>query len=303
MMLDFFKKNKNTISEPLQSSAVIRVIGDRSAGKTAYMASLARWPNADPKSPVQTVTPVGEAGEDLVSKAQNILEQGLQLEPTDLNANAAEVKDYTLTITLKAQFSWKNPQATIGSKLANLNISCKDYAGEFFADLLQQSGNPKLQDYMEDCLQATGIMLLIDGTSRKDSDYVNALDKFLTALDRTDINRGFRRIALVLTKCEQSELWVNRHQPDFLAKARFSQVCAKLQTWQQMGAGEVNYFTASAFGMLGQNCPEPNVNLDRRSRDGVSAMIKDPKRWRPFGLVAPIYWLCTGDRHRELDKG
>ncbi|MFM6078086.1 MAG: hypothetical protein ACKPCI_06125, partial [Dolichospermum sp.] len=92
-------------------------------------------------------------------------------------------------------------------------------------------------------------MLLIDGTSRKDSDYVNALDKFLTNLDRTDINHGFRRIALVLTKCEQSELWVNRHKPDFLAKARFSQVCAKLQTWQQMGAGEVNYFTASAFGM------------------------------------------------------
>lgn len=301
MMLDIFKKKIN--SEPLQSSAVIRVIGDRGSGKTAYMASLARWPNADPKSPVQTVTPVGEAAEELVSKAQNLLEQGLQLEPTPLDANAADVKDYTLRITLKAQFSWRNPQATIGSNLANLNISCKDYAGEFFSDLLQRSGNPMLQDYMEDCLQATGIMLLIDGTSRKDSDYVSALDKFLTNLDRTDINVGFRRIALVLNKCEQSELWVNRHKPDFLAKARFPQVCAKLQAWQQMGAGTVNYFTASAFGMLGQNHPEPNVNLVSRGRGGVSAVIKNPKCWRPFGLVAPIYWLCTGDRHRELDKG
>ncbi|MFM6264917.1 MAG: hypothetical protein ACKPFA_00150, partial [Dolichospermum sp.] len=91
MMLDIFKKKTN--SEPLQSSAVIRVIGDRSAGKTAYMASLARWPNADPKSPVHTVSPIGEAGEELVTKAQNILEQGLKLEPTDLRANAAEVKD------------------------------------------------------------------------------------------------------------------------------------------------------------------------------------------------------------------
>ena len=247
MMRDLFKKYTASISEPTQSSAVIRVIGDRSAGKTAFMASLARWPNADPKSPVQTVTPVGEAGEELVAKAQNLLEQGLQLEPTSLDSNAADVKDYTLRITLKGQFSWKNPKVAMGSQLVNLNISCKDYAGEFFTDLLQQSGSQRLQEYMEDCLQATGIILLIDGTSRKDSDYVNALDKFLTALDRTDISGGFRRIALVMTKCEQSELWVNRHKPDFLAKARFSQVCTKLQTWQQMGAGRVDYFTASAF--------------------------------------------------------
>lgn len=104
-----------------------------------------------------------------------------------------------------------------------------------------------------------------------------------------------------MNKCEQPELWVNRHKPEFLATACFPQVCRKLQTWQQMGAGEINYFTASAFGMLGQNHPQPNVNLLSRSRGGVSAVIKDPKRWRPFGLVAPIYWMCTGDRHKKLD--
>jgi hypothetical protein len=301
MMRDLFKKYTASVFEPTQSSAVIRVIGDRSAGKTAFMASLARWPNADPKSPVQTVTPVGEAGEELVSKAQNILEQGLQLPPTPLDANAADVKDYTLRITLKGQFSWKNPKATMGSQLVNLNISCKDYAGEFFSDLLQRSGNPMLQDYMEDCLQATGIMFLLDGNSRrKDFEYATALDKFLTSIDRTDINVGARKIALVLTKCEQSELWVNRHKPNFLAEACFPQVCKKLQAWQQ-DAGRVDYFTASAFGMLGHKYPEPNVNLLGRGRNGVAAVIKDPKCWRPFGLVAPIYWLCTGDRHRELD--
>lgn len=300
MMRNFFKKNIN--SEPAQSSAVIRLIGDRGSGKTAYMASLARWPNADPKSPVQTVTPIGDAGEDLVAKAQNILEQGLELEATKLDPHASETKDYTLSITLKAQFSWKNPQLKMGSQLVNLNISCKDYAGEFFADLVQQAGNPTLEDYMEDCLQATGIMLLVDGTSRrKDVEYAAALDKFLTALDRADINPGFRRIALVLNKCEQSELWVNRHKPDFLAEACFPKVCRKLQAWQQMGAGRIGYFTASAFGMLGQKHPEPNVNLLSRSRGGVAAVIKNTRCWRPFGLVAPIYWLCTGDRHRELD--
>jgi hypothetical protein len=111
-----------------------------------------------------------------------------------------------------------------------------------------------------------------------------------------------RRIALVLNKCEQSDLWVNRDKPAFLASARFPQVSQKLKVWQQMGGGEVEFFTASAFGMLGTKYPEPNVNLLQKSRGGVKAVIKNPKLWRPFGLVAPIYWLCKGSRHPDLDK-
>ncbi|EFA72463.1 hypothetical protein CRD_01763 [Raphidiopsis brookii D9] len=68
------------------------------------MASLARWPNASPDSPVQTVVPVDEGGEDLVNKAQNILEQGLQLEFTTLE-NPDQIRDCTLQITIK-QKNW-----------------------------------------------------------------------------------------------------------------------------------------------------------------------------------------------------
>ncbi|MBE9238854.1 GTPase domain-containing protein [Anabaena aphanizomenioides LEGE 00250] len=289
-MLNLFKSKNQT---PLQSSVVLRVIGDRASGKTTYMASLARWPNADPNSPVQAVTAVDEGGEDLINKAQNILEQGLQLEPNKLE-NISEVTNCTLQISLK--------EKKIGSPLFNLNISSRDYSGEFFSDLLHQSQNPQLEEYLEDCLQANGIMFLVDGSSRrKDLEYANGLDKLLLALDRNDITGSKRRIALVLNKCEQSDLWVNRDKPGFLASARFPQVCRKLQAWQQMGGGEIEFFTASAFGMLGNKYPEPNVNLLNRSRGGVRAVIKNPKLWRPFGLVAPIYWLAKGSRHPELD--
>jgi hypothetical protein len=289
-MLNLFKKKNQT---PLQSSVVLRVIGDRASGKTTYMASLARWPNADPDSPVQAVTAVDEGGEELISKAQNILEQGLELEKTRLE-NISHLPDCTLQISLK--------EKKIGSPLFNLNISSKDYSGEFFDDLLHQSQNPQLEEYLEDCLQANGIMFLVDGSSRrKDLEYANGLDKLLLALDRNDINGSKRRIALVLNKCEQSDLWVNRDKPGFLASARFPQVCRKLQSWQQMGGGDIEFFTASAFGMLGNKYPEPNVNLLNRSRGGVRAVIKNPKLWRPFGLVAPIYWLAKGSRHPQLD--
>lgn len=305
-MLNWLTKNRTTVkgaSEALQSNAVLRVIGDRGSGKTSYMASLARWPNADPSSPVQNVTPVNEEGEELIVQAQNILEQGLQLEASKLSDSAIDVKDYSLSIALKGQFSWRNPKASAGSELVTLNISCKDYSGEFFTDLLYQAGNSQLQDYLEDCLQATGIMFLIDGTThRKDSEYANGLDKFLMALDRTDISAEKRRVALVMTKCEQPELWIKRHEPRELATARFPQVNRKLQSWQQMGGGSIDYFTTSAFGMLGSRYPEPNSKRINRDRNGTTSVLKDPKRWRPFGLVAPIYWLCTGDRHKELDK-
>jgi hypothetical protein len=297
------KKQSSSNSEPLDRSAEVRVIGDRASGKTAYMASLAYWPNANTSSPVQTVTPINDDANELVANARSILEQGLELESTKLNGSIERVQDYTLSIVLKGEFTWKTPKVTLQSQLVKLNISCKDYSGEFFSDLLHKTGDSQLVDYLEDCVRSTGIMFLADGmTNRKDSEYANGLDKFLMALDRTDISSNQRRIAFVMTKCEQSELWVNRHNPRELAQARFPQTCRKLQGWEQMGGGQVDYFTTSAFGMLGSKYPEQNSKMLKRDRDGTTSVIKDPKRWRPFGLVAPIYWLCTGERHKELDK-
>ena len=295
-MFGWFKNNKDN-QEINDESAVIRVIGDRGSGKTAYMASMAYWPNANPDSPVQSIIPINDEANELVAQAQNILEQGLQLEPTDLNASATEVKDYTLSITLKDRLF-------AGSPMLKLNISCKDYAGEFFSDLIHKLGDSRLEDYLEDCLEATGILFLLDGTThRKDLEYASGLDKFLMALDRSDLDGKHRRIALVMTKCEQSELWINRHKPKELAMARFPQVHRKLKTWSQSTEGDVSYFTTSAFGMLGNQFPEPNSKKLSRDRNGTTSVIKNPRRWRPFGLVAPVYWLCTGQHHKELVKG
>ncbi|MEB3827020.1 hypothetical protein [Phormidium sp. CCY1219] len=282
----------------LSSEPVLRVIGDRGSGKSAYLASLAYWPNARVDSPVESVTPVGEAGQELVDKARDILEQGLELEPTILDADIDAVKDYTLSISLKERLSWLR---TMGKRV-QLNISCKDYAGEFLSDLLYKSGDALLEDYLEDCCLATGLLLLVDGTAhRKDREYAMGVEKLLMELDRADMELRQRRIALVLSKCEQCELWVNRHQPEKLAKARFRELCAELETWQSSG-GRVEYFTTSAFGILGQQYPQPNSKQLQRSRSGTASVIKKPRQWRPFGLVAPIYWLCTGERHSDLDR-
>ncbi|NJN61150.1 MAG: hypothetical protein HC795_06115 [Coleofasciculaceae cyanobacterium RL_1_1] len=294
----FIRRLKNQLQDTTDES-VLRIIGDRGSGKTAYLASLAYWPNASSESPVQSITPMDEDGQELITKARDILEQGLELEPTDLDANIDSVKDYALSITLKKHFSgWLGSE-----KLMQLNISCKDYAGEFFSDLLQKSGDARLEDYLDDCCLSSGLLFLIDGTShRQDRNYALGMEKLLVELDRTDLDVKQRRIGVVLSKCEQPELWVKRHQPDRLAQARFPLLSAQLNKWSKLGGGSVAYFTASAFGILGNQYPTPNATRVRRSQAGTASVIKNPARWRPFGLVSPIYWLCTGKRHPELDR-
>jgi GTPase SAR1 family protein len=288
MLKNIINKLKNS-SEFTQENANIRLIGDRQSGKTSYMASLAYYPNASKDSFVQNIIPIGEDAENLITQAQNILEQGLELEPTMLNANIDEVKDYTLSITLANQ--------------VKLTINCKDYAGEFFSDLMFKIGEPLLDDYLDDCLQATGIILLIDGTShRKDSEYAQGLDKFLLALNQADLGQEKRRIAVTFSKCEQSELWINRQFAEKIANNRFPQLSRRLQAWQNQNIGEVSYFTTSAFGVLGSQFPEPNSQKISRGREGTKSIIKNPRRWRPYGLVSPIYWLCTGKRNPKLEE-
>ncbi|BAQ64805.1 hypothetical protein [Geminocystis sp. NIES-3709] len=288
MFKNIINKLKNK-SEFTQENANIRLIGDRQSGKTSYMASLAYYPNASQDSFVQGIIPIGENAENLVNLAQNILEQGLALAPTFLNTNIDEVKDYTLNITLANQ--------------VKLTINCKDYAGEFFADLMFKIGDSLLDDYLDDCLQATGIMLLIDGTShRKDSEYAQGLDKFLVALNQADLGQEKRRIAVTFSKCEQSELWINRQFAEKIANNRFPQLYRRLQAWQKLNIGEVCYFTTSAFGVLGSQFPEPNSQKISRGREGTKSIIKNPRRWRPYGLVSPIYWLCTGKRNPKLEE-
>lgn len=152
-----------------QSNATIRVIGDRGSGKTTYMASLAYWPNANPESMVQSIIPVNEESTELIRKAKDILEQGLTLEPTPLSADVSEIKDYSLAIKVKESPRLGNFNlGRLGSdNLISLTISCKDYPGEFFSDLLQRdSYNPQLRAYLDDCVEAQGILLLIAARSR-----------------------------------------------------------------------------------------------------------------------------------------
>ncbi len=282
----------------------IRTIGDRRSGKTTYIAALAYWPNAKPNSPVQTIEPIDDNAKKLIAKAQNILEQGEEFQGTNLQ-NIDEVEDYVLQISLKKEFtprflsSNQDPSSSL-----TITIYCKDYSGEFFSDLINDPTRDILEEYLEDCSQADGIILLIDGTSfRRDRDFARGIEEFFRRLDQIDETgtRKQRRVAMVFNKCEQPELWIQSDRPRQLAESRFPKVLKALENWEERGYIVVDYFAASAFGMLGSFKLEPNVKNIQRDNLGVKSIIQKPKQWRPFGLVAPLYWLASGHRHPQLE--
>lgn len=299
-------KTPRVFPKSINESPTIRIIGPRSSGKTVYIAALSRWPNADPNtSQIQSVIPVNKNGERLIERAKNLLEQGDQLQATGkLGIEVENALDYSIQITLKNEFHWLNFHNREEDKYTKLSINCKDYPGEFFQDIIFQSNSELLQNYIQDCQQAKGILFLVDGMSyRQDITFANGLQRFLVELDRKGKESLRRRIALVITKCEQPELWVNRYDPEKIIRARFRKIFQSLQDWENNTSGSVEFFTASAFGMVGKDYPEPNMQCLERKREGItSSILKYPTLWKPFGLVAPIYWLCTGKHHELLEQ-
>lgn len=289
---DAFKPNAN----PVSYGGNIRVLGDRASGKTTYIAALARWPNATTDSFVESVTAITDETDELIQKARDILEQGLQFEPTRLT-DVYDIQEFSLRILLKSEFMWTSPRGA----QREINLYSKDFPGEFLDELVKGT-SPQVEDYIEDCAQGSSIMFLVDGNAyKRDRVCAQAITRVLRTLDQYPQDE-VRRFAFAINKCEQPEFWVNRQKPEVILRNRFPQTLAALNQWRANKGGEVELFTLSAFGMTGSAAPRPNFKKVESGAGGTRAILRDPRFWKPFGLVSPIYWLATGKRHPKIDK-
>ena len=280
----------------------IRIIGPKRSGKTTYLAALADSSNLGQNTPIQAINPFNQEAADLKHLASDFLRQGIALASTDFNRSP---ELYTFLITLKPRFQ-DYPLVSLKGGEVRLNVSCLEYAGELVAALRssQRSANPTLRNYLDDCAQARGFMLLIDAKSNlSDREYAEAFRVLEQELnDRiTHSKRPLRdhRLAIVFTKGEM--VWSQRDNIDTFVGLKFCEVQRVITTWQSVWNCAVNYFFCSAFGMRG-NPPRPNVRVVRRSAEGVQAVIDMPNVWRPWGLVAPLYLLQTGKDDPTLRK-
>ncbi len=281
------------VPQNLQGQGDIRIIGDRASGKTTYLAALAYRPGHNPDtSPIQSINPFDEDTGQLCTLAENILKQGAKLPPNDNEDDPEDMPLYTLLIDLKRRFTLFN------KKDLRLQLSCREYGGELYDDLTNPI-TPKLKFYLDDCASASGLMIFIEGRGRtKDSQYAKALKVLREQLTMRLANNNQptrnRRIAIVLTKGEQGAVWGDRHNGSQFICRKFPETYKELQDWLKKWGCPMEYFVCSAFGVIpGVN--KPNV------KGGTTGTILEANFWRPFGLIAPLYWLYTGKHDNRLN--
>ena len=274
----------------IYSASPIIGIGSYAAGLSTYLATLAYHQKHQVKSKKVLscqVTPSNPSARNLSYKAENILKEQVMLDVTQFNGSFCDHPFYIFTITLeiKGLFWAKNTE--------EVSFGIYDMPDNLLRDIRKFSSSHSFTEYYDDLFSDIGgYFLPIDGTShREDEVYAKSLEKFTT--DLTQRNPQGCRIAFTVTKCDLSELWVNRDYPRGLVQRRFPKMYAILENWTQEDKGKVEYFTTSSFGVFGQYC-DPNSIIQSKSKEGTLAVIRNPQEWQPFGLIEPLYWLCTG---------
>lgn len=280
--------------QALPDNTEFRIIGPRSSGKTAYLAALAYWPRANPNSPIASVTPMDDDTKKFISIAKDVLETGAQMAATSLPDNPEVIPSYGLKITMKSDFKFSNQ---------SFEVICKDFAGELFKKLRNQN-TAEIELYLDEYAEVPGLLILLDGTFfTQDTRYAEGLASLQSELNLRLVakNKPLNnyRIAVVFSKAEQPQIWTHRRNLKRFMGLKFPKTYQVLQQWSLQWKSPINYFFCSAFGMKG-NPPTPNVEVTNRENGVTLGIIARKEAWRPFGLVAPIYWLYTGEDIPEL---
>jgi hypothetical protein len=265
----------------------IRVIGPKGSGKTTYLAALAYQPlRAMKEYQNLKVQAVNDDTRNLADKAENIISQGASVEPTSSEVtNIYDLPSYSFNIELKRRFRKQQEQ---------INLVARDYPGEIFEDLEFGSSNPLHQEFIEECLTADVngcLILLTHWQSGTDSSYSRIVQRFIELMDKYERTSNLR-LAIAMSKCERGELWPGRLDPHTdLFNVHLPRTTHILQ--QNIPAQNLGFYAISTFGVLGRKDPRPN-RTQEWGTDGKLAVLRDAKKWRPYNLVAPLYWLSTG---------
>jgi hypothetical protein len=100
-----------------------------------------------------------------------------------------------------------------------------------------------------------------------------------------------------MSKCERGEIWPGRLDPDEdLFKVRLPNTYRCLTENKNISNKRLRFFACSSFGVRDFQDPRPNrQSFDKDLPSEFSAVIRDDCEWKPYGLIAPLYWLSTGN--------
>lgn len=276
------------------SSRNICIIGPRSSGKTTYLASLACHQEHKIKHHKKSqfkIIPINENAEELRDKAQNLLQEGGEFEPTrialDENRNVRNLPFYHFTIKGKLhRFSAEQ----------KFEITARDYPGEVFDDLANSKslGEDK-EGFVNDCfVDKAGCLMLLPGWERgSDSFYRDMITNFLKLMDdEAEDQKETYKMAVVMSKCERGEIWPGRHEPEIdLFQVHLEETTHYLR--ETIPKKNLKFFAISTFGVRGKNNPRPNRKdfVRAKGEPGSVLYAYGKRQWQPYNLIEPLYWL------------
>jgi len=268
----------------------IRVIGPRGSGKTTYLAGLAYWPteqNQAGKKSRFAIQPLNQETTKLAENAENIIMDGKSLEPTITHVrNIYDLPSYSFKIEINKRLG--EPEELI--------LAVRDHPGEMFDNLGNGIKDSLHSEFLEECLGgdvAGCLVLLTDWGSKADRHYKRVFNQFANLLEKYDRTHDLR-LAITMSKCERGEIWPGRIDPEIdlfnlHLPETYRTLCAKVPEKNR------RFFALSTFGVLDRNDPRPN-RVEQWGTDGSSAVLRKEKKWKPFNMIEPLYWLSTGKR-------
>jgi hypothetical protein len=266
-------------------------MSSRAGGLTTYIATLAYHSHHQVKSKKVDnchIVPVNPDANSLQNHYRDVFTYNNQFHATRL-FDRDYLKDYFFYPFYAFDIKFKT--RSFFSKSQNVEFTIQDLPNEIFENIEKLLKDSQYSGLFFEGLQE--YLLVMDGTSYlRDQRYADSIKKLLQSFpDRNNLPR----IAFAISKCELPQLWVNRDNPRGMAKNLFPKMYAVLENWSNEGNGQVEYFATSAFGVLERGeFLEPNSVIVGQEEWGTMAFIKNFNECQPFGLVEPLYWLCTG---------
>jgi hypothetical protein len=270
----------------------IRIIGPQGSGKTTYLAALAYYPDKKRKGPKVNhieLQALNDETRELAEKAENIILQGASLEPTRVEGGIDALPFYSFGLKIKPKFHipFHTPEL--------ITVAVRDYPGEIFEELAgSANANPLHREFVDECLEdgVDGCLILLTEWSKEKDQFIShVLTKFTKLMDIKGRSENLR-IAVAMSKCERGELWSGRLDPTLdLFQQHLPRTTAILEN--TLPSKNLQFYAISTFGVLDRNDPRPNRE-DVIGSSSTNSILREPKNWKPYGLLEPLYWLSKG---------
>jgi GTPase SAR1 family protein len=267
----------------------VLLIGPRASGKLTYLSGLAGWKYKQKYNSKIRIETFNQDTKRLEELWKDIVCQGCKVPPTDFDPR---IYQFSIDFSIPRFFK---------DELQHIDLVVYNVPGEIFEITDFESWkayqeNPNTSWHVTH--ETTLIMIMIDcSMHRFDDKYAGNIDTMLKHYLR-NTSMATCRIALVISQSDAVDVWINRKNTTKVV-GRFRQVLEVLNHYSTEQKIDWKLFVNSTFGGLGRGYLEANSTGDNYSWGGK--VLKDPSKWKPYGLFSPLYWLCTGKDLNGID--